>query len=89
MSDLKRNNLDNHYPLSSAAYIQSCLVAGMEFGNYSNAVDEKKPLFVSVGYATCHWCHVMAAEAFSDIDTANFLNSHFICIKVDREQRPT
>jgi hypothetical protein len=53
-----------------------------------HAVDEKKPLFVSVGYATCHWCHVMAAEAFSDIDTANFLNSHFICIKVDREQRP-
>ena len=48
----------------------------------------KKPVLVSVGYATCHWCHVMAAEAFSDPGTASYLNEHFICIKVDREQRP-
>ncbi len=47
-----------------------------------------KLLFVSVGYATCHWCHVMASEAFSDPGTASYLNSHYICIKVDREQRP-
>lgn len=47
-----------------------------------------RPLFVSVGYATCHWCHVMAAEAFSDQATADFLNGNFVCIKVDREQRP-
>ena len=47
-----------------------------------------KLLFVSVGYATCHWCHVMATEAFSDYDTALYLNTHFICIKVDREHRP-
>ena len=46
------------------------------------------PLFVSVGYATCHWCHVMASESFSDPATAELLNSHFICIKVDRELRP-
>ncbi|MCA1809202.1 MAG: DUF255 domain-containing protein [Lentisphaerae bacterium] len=46
------------------------------------------PLFVSVGYSTCHWCHVMAREAFSDHETADFLNRHFICIKVDRETRP-
>ena len=49
---------------------------------------EKKPLFVSVGYSTCHWCHVMASEAFSDSDTADYLNSHYVCIKIDREQRP-
>jgi uncharacterized protein YyaL (SSP411 family) len=52
------------------------------------AVKINKPLLVSVGYATCHWCHVMAAEAFSDKNTAEFLNEHFICIKIDREQRP-
>ncbi len=45
-------------------------------------------LFVSVGYATCHWCHVMAAEAFSDPEIATYLNKWFVCIKVDREQRP-
>jgi len=54
----------------------------------SYASDKKKLLFVSVGYATCHWCHVMAGEAFSDENTARYLNEHFICIKVDREQRP-
>jgi uncharacterized protein YyaL (SSP411 family) len=54
--------------------------------NYAR--DKNKPLFVSVGYSTCHWCHVMAREAFSDPGTADFLNNNFICIKVDREQRP-
>lgn len=49
---------------------------------------EKKPLFISVGYSTCHWCHVMAHESFEDKDVANFLNKNFVCIKVDREERP-
>lgn len=53
-----------------------------------HAVASGKPLFVSVGYSTCHWCHVMAAEAFTDSETAEFLNRNFISIKVDREQRP-
>ncbi|MBN2634316.1 MAG: thioredoxin domain-containing protein [Bacteroidales bacterium] len=52
------------------------------------AVATNKPLLVSVGYSTCHWCHVMAAEAFSDNETAKYLNENFVCIKVDREQRP-
>ena len=47
-----------------------------------------RPLFVSVGYSTCHWCHVMAGDAFSDSRCAEYLNEHFIAIKVDREQRP-
>ena len=51
------------------------------------AATENKPLLVSVGYATCHWCHVMAREAFSDPETADFINSNFVSIKVDREQR--
>ena len=52
------------------------------------AVKSNKPVLVSIGYSTCHWCHVMAAEAFSDDETAAYLNSNFICIKIDREQRP-
>jgi len=49
---------------------------------------ENKPIFLSIGYAACHWCHVMAHESFEDPTTANLLNQHFINIKVDREERP-
>lgn len=49
---------------------------------------EDKPIFLSVGYSTCHWCHVMAHESFEDPDVARLLNQSFICIKVDREERP-
>ncbi len=48
----------------------------------------KKPIFLSVGYASCHWCHVMAHESFEDKNTANVMNEKFINIKVDREERP-
>ncbi|MBA1343664.1 MAG: hypothetical protein C5S52_08725 [ANME-2 cluster archaeon] len=49
---------------------------------------EDKPIFLSIGYSTCHWCHVMARESFESEQTAGILNEHFICIKVDREERP-
>jgi uncharacterized protein YyaL (SSP411 family) len=49
---------------------------------------ENKPIFLSIGYAACHWCHVMAHESFEDAETAAFMNEHFINIKVDREERP-
>ncbi len=49
---------------------------------------ENKPIFLSIGYAACHWCHVMEEESFKDPQTASFLNQHFISIKVDREERP-
>ncbi|MBF0539776.1 MAG: thioredoxin domain-containing protein [Nitrospirae bacterium] len=49
---------------------------------------EDKPVFVSIGYSTCHWCHVMAHESFEDDEVAAILNDAFICIKVDREERP-
>jgi uncharacterized protein len=52
------------------------------------AKKEDKPIFLSIGYAACHWCHVMAHESFEDEDTAAFMNEHFINIKVDREERP-
>lgn len=49
---------------------------------------ENKPIFLSIGYAACHWCHVMAHESFEDLETARFINEHFVPIKVDREERP-
>ena len=52
------------------------------------AIEQNKPLFVSIGYATCHWCHVMEHESFEDLEIADLLNEHFIAVKVDREERP-
>ena len=49
---------------------------------------EDKPILLSIGYSACHWCHVMEHESFEDEKVADFLNRHFICIKVDREERP-
>lgn len=49
---------------------------------------QNKPIFLSIGYSSCHWCHVMAHESFDDKETADFLNEHFICIKVDKEEHP-
>ena len=47
-----------------------------------------KPILLSIGYAACHWCHVMAHESFEDDETAALMNQHFVCVKVDREERP-
>lgn len=54
----------------------------------SKAKEENKPIFLSIGYAACHWCHVMAHESFENTQTAQILNENFISIKVDREERP-
>ena len=54
----------------------------------SEAKKKDRPIFLSIGYSSCHWCHVMAHESFEDEKTAQFLNDHFICIKVDREEYP-
>ena len=55
---------------------------------FERAKRENKPIFLSVGYSTCHWCHVMERESFEDEEIAAYLNQHFIAIKVDREERP-
>jgi len=55
---------------------------------FEAARKKDKPIFLSVGYSTCHWCHVMAHESFEDPDVAALMNQAFICIKVDREERP-
>ena len=54
----------------------------------NKARQEDKPIFLSVGYAACHWCHVMEHESFENQEVAAVLNQHFVCIKVDREERP-
>src|SRR5579884_2995418 len=52
------------------------------------AREEDRPLLLSIGYSACHWCHVMAHESFEDPDTAALMNERFVCVKVDREERP-
>jgi len=52
------------------------------------AKNEDKPILISIGYSACHWCHVMERESFEDENMAAFMNEHFVCIKVDREERP-
>lgn len=55
---------------------------------FNKAEKEDKPVFLSIGYSTCHWCHVMERESFEDEDVANLMNKYFVSIKVDREERP-
>lgn len=86
---MNRNNLGK----SSSPYLQQHKSNPIWWQEWSQEVldyakKENKLLFVSIGYATCHWCHVMAQEAFSDQEIARYLNKHFVSIKVDREQRP-
>jgi uncharacterized protein YyaL (SSP411 family) len=55
---------------------------------FQKARDEDKPIFLSIGYSTCHWCHVMERESFENEITAQYMNAHFVNVKVDREERP-
>src|SRR5258706_4380521 len=55
---------------------------------FAEARRSGKPVFVSIGYSTCHWCHVMEAESFEDLEIARFMNEHYVSIKIDREERP-
>jgi uncharacterized protein YyaL (SSP411 family) len=55
---------------------------------FAKAKAQNRPIFLSIGYSSCYWCHVMERESFEDAEIARFLNEHFVCIKVDREERP-
>src|SRR5262245_36457414 len=55
---------------------------------FAKARAEDKPVFLSIGYSTCHWCHVMEHESFEDAEVAALMNRVFVCVKVDREERP-
>ena len=54
----------------------------------ARARDEDRPILLSIGYSACHWCHVMERESFEDEETAAYMNEHFVCVKLDREERP-
>src|SRR5271167_3530098 len=54
----------------------------------ARAKAENKPIILSIGYSACHWCHVMERESFENEEIARLMNEHFVCIKVDREERP-
>lgn len=69
-----KNNPIDWYPWCEEAFIK--------------AQKEQKSIFISIGYSSCHWCHVMEAEVFENTKIADFVNDHFVCIKVDREERP-
>ena len=89
MIDFNKNNLDK----ASSPYLQQHKHNPIHWQDWSKEVldyakKNNKILFVSVGYATCHWCHKMAGEAFENKEIADYLNKHFVAIKVDREQRP-
>ena len=55
---------------------------------FAVATEFDRPIFLSIGYSTCHWCHVMEHESFEDDGVAQLMNDAFVCIKVDREERP-
>jgi len=55
---------------------------------FEKAKNEHKPIFISIGYSSCHWCHVMSQDVFQNEEIASFMNDHFICIKIDRDERP-
>lgn len=83
----------NHLAGESSPYLLQHVHNPVDWYPWSPAAlekarQEKKLVFLSVGYSTCHWCHVMERESFSNPKIAALLNQHFVCIKVDREERP-
>ncbi len=83
----------NRLGKESSPYLQQHKENPVHWWAYSDEAFEEakhrnKPIFISIGYSTCHWCHVMARESFEDTDTANFMNENFVNIKIDREEHP-
>lgn len=93
MAQEKRKDFGNQLAREKSPYLLQHAdnpVHWLPWGNdaFEKAQIEDKPIFLSIGYATCHWCHVMAHESFEDDEVAEILNTHFISVKVDREERP-
>ncbi len=83
----------NELGASTSPYLRQHAGNPVHWREWSDAVfaearERDVPVFLSVGYSACHWCHVMAHESFEDEETAAYLNEHFVCVKVDREERP-
>ncbi len=89
MTDINKNNLSN----DPSPYLQQHKDNPVNWQTWTaqtleSAKKNSKPILLSIGYASCHWCHVMAHESFEDKETADLMNKYFINIKVDREERP-
>jgi uncharacterized protein len=87
------NHKENHLKGQTSPYLLQHLYNPVDWYPWgpealTKAVSENKPLLVSIGYSACHWCHVMERESFEDHEVAKIMNDHFVCIKVDREERP-
>jgi len=83
----------NHLLGESSVYLQQHAHNPVDWYPWGEAAlararDENKPIFLSIGYSSCHWCHVMEHEVFEVDEVAALINEHFVCIKVDREERP-
>ena len=88
-STIHRNNLD----LERSEYLLQHAENPVHWQAWNEQVlsiakEQQKPIIISIGYSSCHWCHVMERESFSDDEVANLMNQHFISIKVDREEKP-
>ncbi|MCX7872232.1 MAG: thioredoxin domain-containing protein [Verrucomicrobiae bacterium] len=89
----KRNSVLNRLSSSNSPYLLQHQYNPIDWFPWCNeafekAKQENKPVFLSIGYSSCHWCHVMAEETFENREIADFLNTRFVSIKVDREERP-
>src|SRR6266568_5017722 len=87
------NAKKNHLAEETSPYLQQHVHNPVDWYPWNEqaltkAREENKPILLSIGYAACHWCHVMAHESFEDEETARLMNRFFINIKVDREERP-
>jgi len=85
--------VENHLASETSPYLLQHVNNPVDWYGWNDeslkkAKDENKPIFLSIGYSSCHWCHVMAHESFENEDVAKFMNENFINIKVDREERP-
>lgn len=85
--------MSNHLALESSPYLKQHMNNPVDWYPWgeealSRAKNEDKPIIISIGYSTCHWCHVMERESFENEDIASVMNDDFVCIKVDREERP-
>ncbi|MHA2225857.1 MAG: thioredoxin domain-containing protein [Candidatus Hodarchaeales archaeon] len=89
---MEKNKQTNHLINETSPYLQQHMHNPVEWYPWeeglAKAKREKKPLLLSIGYAACHWCHVMEKESFEDSETAALMNTLFINIKIDREERP-
>ena len=93
MSDPSNTQHQNRLALESSPYLRQHAHNPVDWYAWGDeafelAKAEDKPIFLSIGYSTCHWCHVMAHESFEDEEVATYINRHFVCIKVDREELP-